>query len=92
MPELSGKMFEFTEVNPDVKPTKLTNEDIGRLCHIYSYICKEHPYIVDYNYRSREMKEVIRHSRDLEVSKIEQQLMLGPNVDTESVIAHSNDT
>ena len=92
MPELTGKMFELTEINQHIRPTQLTNEEIGRLCHVYNYLCQEHPYIASYDYRSPDKKHIVQNSRKLEIDKIEQQILLGPDVKIESVIANKNNT
>ncbi|VDI65532.1 dimethyladenosine transferase 1, mitochondrial [Mytilus galloprovincialis] len=92
MPELTAKMFELSEVNPNLKPINLTNEEIGRLCHVYNYICEQHPYILSYDYRSPQMKDFVRKARQIEMDKIEQQIILGPSEMTESKIAPENNT
>jgi hypothetical protein len=90
---LSWTIRFFTgEINQHIRPTQLTNEEIGRLCHVYNYLCQEHPYIASYDYRNPDKKRIVQDSRKLEIDKIEQQILLGPDVRIESVIANKNNT
>lgn len=92
MPELTAQMIESTEVNPEIVITKVTNEEIGRLCHVYNYICQQHPYIAQYDYRSPDSRKLVEKSRQIELEKIEKQILLGSDVPKESIISNKDNT
>ena len=47
-------MLGAAEITPDTRPFMLTIEEFARLCHVYNNICKEHPELLEYDYRTQE--------------------------------------
>lgn len=50
--ELSLLMFKLSDLDPNMRPTEFTVEDVDRLTTAYKYLVEKHPEIELYNYRA----------------------------------------
>lgn len=49
--ELTNKLFETTEIDPELRSFQLSNDECLRIAHAYHQIIQQHPDINRYNYR-----------------------------------------
>ncbi|KYQ54336.1 Dimethyladenosine transferase 1, mitochondrial [Trachymyrmex zeteki] len=50
--DLGLMMYKLADLDPTLRPTQLTIEDINRLATAYKYLLEKHPELKLYNYRS----------------------------------------
>ncbi|XP_003706058.1 mitochondrial transcription factor B1 [Megachile rotundata] len=65
--ELGRKMYELSNLEPKLRPTQLTVEDIDKLVTAYKYLLEKHPEIRSYEYRSSQRIVPLSKTADLQV-------------------------
>ncbi|EFN89152.1 Dimethyladenosine transferase 1, mitochondrial [Harpegnathos saltator] len=50
--ELAMMMYKLSDLDPTIRPTQLTVNDIDRLATAYKYLLEKHPELEMYNYRA----------------------------------------
>ncbi|KAL3275111.1 hypothetical protein HHI36_019882 [Cryptolaemus montrouzieri] len=54
--ELASRMFFIADIDPQIRPTQITNEDFCKLFYAYKVISNDYPEIVDYDSRARKIR------------------------------------
>lgn len=50
--DLTMMMFKLSDLDPTMKPTQFSVEDVDKLCTAYKYLMESHPGLESYNYRA----------------------------------------
>ncbi|KAG7199179.1 hypothetical protein KM043_018055 [Ampulex compressa] len=66
--ELALMMYKLTDLDPTMKPTSFTVEDIDKLTTAYKYLVEKHPEIAKYNYRASRKVLSMSETKDIEVT------------------------
>ncbi|XP_046544833.1 dimethyladenosine transferase 1, mitochondrial-like [Haliotis rubra] len=74
MPELTAEMFERSDLDPSSRPPELKMQDINKLCNAYNEICHQHPFIFDFDYRSKKHAKLWRRGRNTLTEKLEERI------------------
>lgn len=49
--ERTGKLLEWADVDPTLRPTQLSVSHFRSLCDVYRKMCDEDPHLFAYNFR-----------------------------------------
>lgn len=60
-------MYKLSDLDPMLKPTQLTVDDIDRLTTAYKYLVEKHPEIALYEYRASRHLLTLSNTKDVEV-------------------------
>jgi hypothetical protein len=53
MQDLVHELFSKVDIDPELRPTMLSVEEIGSMCTIYHEMCEDNMGLFDYNYRAK---------------------------------------
>lgn len=65
-------MYKLSDLDPTIRPTKLTIEDIDRLVTAYKYLVEKHPEIGLYNYQASRHLLPLSQTKDVVVQDCEE--------------------
>lgn len=67
--ELGLMMYKLSDLDPTMRPTQFTVEDVDRLTTAYKYLMEKHPEISLYNYNSSRHLLSLSNTKDIVVQE-----------------------
>lgn len=62
-------MYKLSDLNPTMRPTEFTVEDVDRLITAYKFLMEKHPELTLYNYNSSRHLLPLSNTKDVVVQE-----------------------
>ncbi|KAG5320467.1 TFB1M transferase, partial [Pseudoatta argentina] len=73
--DLGLMMYKLADLEPTLRPTQLTIEDINKLATAYKYLLEKHPELKLYNYRSSRHLLPLSNTKDIVVQDCAEEIL-----------------